>query len=428
MKLNQTSSIIQTPSYLHWFQHPEPIQFNIYQTSCNPKLFELIRTRLKSEFKITKRHTQPLQSILYHLQVSARTNIPIELSITDDRPLKNILGSLKKLKVVDFKKGHSDIGKGYTYLSKFQPTDGIRQMICKLPFLLKDIEQVRVINIKDEKGNVTERIQLDDSTIDGQCIKLFNGFIKTHQIQCDILPGDFDKNHHLYGFTGNIFLNSQVVRIYTDKEGVGGRLYNQDAFQVQSLSKSIRKRITIDGEPTVELDFKAFHPSMIYNLEGLETPMDAYSIFSDDPSGLLKKCTKRAFNIFINSANIPEAVKGLTYELFCEQGALGAVLKQHYQSKPQSCVAKLLRAVYTAHNPVKKWFCQAGWETLQNKDSDMMLLILMNLKEKGIPALPIHDSIIVPEKDAHAAHRVMRVVYKKTMGFDIQIEGLPMAA
>lgn len=425
MSLNSLSS-----NLLKWYQHPNPISFNPFNPCCDLTLFDLLKAELKSKFNFSISHDAHLKTILHHSQLSFYSNRPVKLSIKNQRALKSVLDWLESLEYIVIKQGRCNPKIiNYSYLTKFQPTEKFKGILGNHSLQLQDIEDVRVINIKDEEGNVTDRIRLDGSTLDGKCIKLFNDFIKTHKVQCGLQSGDFDENHHLYGFTGNIFLNSQVARIYTGKEGVGGRLYNQGSLQVQHLSESIRKRITIDGEPTVELDFKAFHPSMIYHLEGLISPVDAYDIFPTDPNrAQLRECVKAAFNIFINSANIPEAVHGLTSELFSNQKELGAVLKQHYQSNPQSCVALLLKEVYKAHKPVKKWFCQAGWETLQNKDSDIMLLILMNLTKKGIPALPIHDSVIVPAKDAQAAHKVMKIAYKKVMGFDIQIEGLPLAA
>ena len=225
-------SILNTgnSSYLHWYQNPKPIKFKPYHTACNLKLFEFFRKSITDNsgkyFKFTKTHRQPLMAILCHLQLSARTNRPVEISITDKRPLKNIIYALERMGMIDFKIGYSDVTANHSHLSKYRPTDKFRETLCSAKCTLKDIEQVRVVNIKDENGKTVDRINLDGTTQDGKCIKLFNDFIKQHEIQCDIQPDDFDQNDHLYGLKGIISLNSQVARIYTGEEGIGGFIRN----------------------------------------------------------------------------------------------------------------------------------------------------------------------------------------------------------
>ena len=44
------------------------------------------------------------------------------------------------------------------------------------------------------------------------------------------------------------------------------------------MTKAERQRITINGEPTVEIDFSSFHPTLAYAECGLPLPADAYRI------------------------------------------------------------------------------------------------------------------------------------------------------
>ena len=58
---------------------------------------------------------------------------------------------------------------------------------------------------------------------------------------------------------------------------------------------------------------------------------------------------------------------------------------------------------------------------LQNIDSNIMAEILMNLAKQGIPALPVHDSVIVKESDQAIANDVMKTAYLKIMKHDIEV-------
>ena len=415
---------IQNQKSTEWFQHSDPIKFKDYQTSCDDKIFEFVRTQLKSQFKVTKKHVQPLKAILYHLQLSAHSNRPVEISITDNRPVKNILKALESLKMVDFKRGRSDVKEGYSYLSKFQPTDEMRKILCKVRFKLNDIEHVRLVNIKDKDGNVIERKILDGSTPDGKYVSSYNQFIKQHFIQCEFLSGDFDKNDHLYGFAGNFSLNSQVARIYTDEEGVGGRLYNQDQFGVQGLPKKVRKRITIDGEPTDELDFSAYHPCLIYNINKLEAPEAPYQIYRDQ-SDEMTKCVKLAFNTMLNSKDEEEAVSSTVKQLYCDSPDLGRALSSYFSqthSAPKECATQLLGDIVKSHPLVQERFYSATWRDLQNIDAQLMLLILDELRSMKIPALPIHDSLIVKQRHRDTAFETMHRIYTRFLDFHTSIK------
>ena len=52
----------------------------------------------------------------------------------------------------------------------------------------------------------------------------------------------------------------------------------------------------------------------------------------------------------------------------------------------------------------------------------MMLRILSTLTTEGIPALPVHDSVIVPRHAQNRAAEVMQTTYRHYMGFDCIVE------
>ena len=72
----------------------------------------------------------------------------------------------------------------------------------------------------------------------------------------------------------------------------GGRLYSA----VQNYKKETRKYLYFDDEPTLEIDYSAFHPHLIYHQAGQEFK-------GDDPyviEGFDRDHVKVAFNIMLN--------------------------------------------------------------------------------------------------------------------------------
>ncbi len=202
---------------------------------------------------------------------------------------------------------------------------------------------------------------------------------------------------------------------------------------MQELPKAVRERITINGSPTDELDFKSLHATMLYHMKGLQGSPDAYDIFPDAPDRwTLRKCVKLAFNRIINSENWKQA-KGSIRECFNRDNPeLGKTLKRHFKTAgaedENEFVECLISIIIKAHQPIKEYFCSGIWKELQRIDADIMLLIISRLRSMNIPALPVHDSIIVRKQDASIAHDVMLSAYKTGFRQEIIIEGLGDAA
>ena len=83
----------------------------------------------------------------------------------------------------------------------------------------------------------------------------------------------------------------------------GGRFYGG---WWQSIPSRLRPFITINGKPTVELDYSTMHPRMLYAHIGMECPADPYNVgFNSDRRDLVKK----AFNALINASGRIEQFK-----------------------------------------------------------------------------------------------------------------------
>ena len=83
---------------------------------------------------------------------------------------------------------------------------------------------------------------------------------------------------------------------------------------------------------------------------------------------------------------------------------------------------KLIVELMDHHKPIQRYFGSDCGIFLQRLDGEMMLHILSVLAQEGIPALPVHDSVIVPRHTQNRAAEVMQSVYCRYMGFDCIVE------
>ena len=84
------------------------------------------------------------------------------------------------------------------------------------------------------------------------------------------------------------------------------------------MRKTFRKDIRIDGNPTVEIDFKALHPSIIAELQGYKLPefFDPYGLHLEGyDRKTLRSIAKIAFMCIFNSKNLNQATAAVSNEL-----------------------------------------------------------------------------------------------------------------
>jgi len=202
----------------------------------------------------------------------------------------------------------------------------------------------------------------------------------------------------------------RLYRVFNNRRwDHGGRFYG---CWWQSLAKRDRRRLLIDGEETVELDFAALHPRLCYHLQGQPLPASA------DPYTLpglggdeQRTVVKRAFNQLLNVAagQNPRA----------PEGAL-AVLPRRLSYKA------LLAQIEAEHAPIRDWFRSGRGVELQRIDSDMASSILGYLRHRGVCCLPVHDSFIVPSSAEFLLGQTMGLAYQGALSNRAPVPAYPV--
>jgi hypothetical protein len=236
------------------------------------------------------------------------------------------------------------------------------------------------------------------------------------------LEPDLDEDDEDETPRGSIDLTSKSLRrIFNNSSFVeGGRLYGG---WWQGIPRDYRKYIRINRMNTVELDFSAFHISLIYWLEGLPVPEeDLYTLegFPEGTRQVVKQCLLTMINAKDRKeamASINQKIRGYKTKRTKVEG-VWQITRKNFHEKDMIVlpagikkVDKIIKAFEKKHEPIKKWFFSGKGRTLQYQDSQIAVEILLILAKQEIPALPLHDSFIVVEPYKTKLEKVMVQAY-----------------
>jgi hypothetical protein len=163
-----------------------------------------------------------------------------------------------------------------------------------------------------------------------------------------------------------------VRLIYTGGPVRGGRVYTR----FQNLPKSIRSEIKINGQMTVELDYKANHLMMLLALNEVSLPVDPYISISEQAC-----CSREKVKEFITKSFGAES----------ETTAFNALKRSGFNQKLFNTIKHATLNVYPTLSSAL--FSGIG-VNLQSLEGQIALDIMYEGTMVGIPVLPVHDSFI----------------------------------
>ena len=185
-----------------------------------------------------------------------------------------------------------------------------------------------------------------------------------------------------------------MVRIWNETFDRGGRWYALGGAW-QTMSKAERAALTIDGEPVVEIDYSALHPSLLYGMAGAKPPAEMYRV-----GNWGRNAVKLALLILINAKTKSSAIAALANK---SEPEIGGSLE---------IAAKLISDVAEAHQPIAGYFHSDAGAWLMGIDSKIAETVMMEMAAQGVVCLPVHDSFIVPASKADLLRETMhRVAY-----------------
>jgi hypothetical protein len=156
--------------------------------------------------------------------------------------------------------------------------------------------------------------------------------------------------------------------------------------------------LRIGGEPVVNVDFSSLFPRLAYVRAQAEQPDD--DIYDAIGDGSCRDGWKKLVNALLFAERPLKQWPRNTRKLFPK----GLSLK------------KAIAAIKTKHAAIAPLFEQGLGYELMRHESDMLIIVVNALFERGIAALPLHDSVLVAQSHGNAALNLMEAEFRRRTG------------
>ncbi|WP_262029246.1 hypothetical protein [Microvirga sp. Mcv34] len=180
----------------------------------------------------------------------------------------------------------------------------------------------------------------------------------------------------------------------------GGRLFGG---RWQTMQKQGRlKKLVIGGENAVELDYGQMTPRILYGMAGAEPPTtDAYLVpGAGDP------------------AKFRDGYKKLLNALLFTEKPLERKPKDTESLLPKENIKTLVERLREFHQPIAHYFETGIGHHLQYRESEVMVEVLLRLRDQEIVGLPVHDAVIVGASAEEVTKKVMSEVFYEMVGVE----------
>ncbi|MBI9078236.1 MAG: hypothetical protein JEY79_00665 [Pseudodesulfovibrio sp.] len=337
--------------------------------------------------------------------------------------IANQVDIFQQLGFVDMVPGYYNMKTQTGKQSRVQATDRLFEILLEYDIndqmLGRKKHDMIILREKDEAGKKTD-IDIADHRQAGRPwfdMWQYNSTLATANATLGIDQGEqlrlMKRMHWRPGFRLEM-LGTEYRRIFNRFNGedflYGGRLYGHWCLNIPS---ELREDIYINGEKTVERDFKALHPSMAYDLAGKNMPDgDLYTWPNCKFGEKERKIRKILFNTLLN-ADTPDKAFG---------GAYGCLQDKHEIDVSWGYIKSLYEPLVKHHSPIAEFFGSGLGRKLQFIDSEIAMGVLLDLASEGIVALPVHDSFIVQERHEDRLVELMKCHYRGRMGSTPEID------
>ena len=269
--------------------------------------------------------------------------------------------------------------------SSYRPAPWLAEVT--LPELRHEVGEV--IRLKDAEGRLIDYRDNDRTRRDRAMLAKINRSLSEAEIDLDVPAAVRDGNAICLDAYSVFPGMTSLYRVYNGAWDRGGRFYGG---WWQSCRKAHRQHLTIDGHPTVELDYQQIHPRLLYGLAGRHLEGDAYTL-----PGWSRAVVKQAFNTLLNAGSFREARGAIAENLDGDRKAAEA----------------LIADIRTRHPDIDAYLHSGIGLRLQAIDSEICRQVLMEMSRRGIVTLPIHDSFIVASEHKNTLSKVMDAAFAK---------------
>ena len=161
-----------------------------------------------------------------------------------------------------------------------------------------------------------------------------------------------------------------------------------------SFPKAKRKKITINGEPVVAVDYPASQANVLYK------QVTGASLHPEDPyevDELHRETVKYLMKMMLNNGSQRGASMAAKENLASLKKRAAEAFES--DSQKHGGIAAMMRLVEDRNAPIAKCFYQgkARGQYYAWLESNLVFEVAKYLTDQGVPALTVHDEFIVPE-------------------------------
>lgn len=304
--------------------------------------------------------------------------------------------------------------KGKT--SKMRPTKKLRDvfgrwtenMVCLSP-------HAETIILRGDDGRIVE-YERDTKEVARmrRNLKKLNEMLTKTDIRLDLAPdelADLNEQRKRHGDGPIRYWRKTMYRIFTNGSfRQGGRFYR---CWWMEISEEMRQRILIDGEATVEKDYSAIHPTLLYARETGQLPPDKpYEVEGHEGDKLVRSVAKKLLLVMINAKRGESVKKAFVWHRDRHENFSDEERARVAALDLDEIIAKLKKR----HKPIAKHFSSNAGIKLQYEDSQIAERVMLTLAKKGIVSLPVHDSFVVQARHEAALGEAMQEAFQWKCG------------
>ena len=320
----------------------------------------------------------------------------------DVQALKCALGWLREKRLIGMRRGTAEKGA-----SSFWPKEALLKKFSR--FNLSRItrwDESPCVAMKDKQKHIvlpTPSSKVSEHYRDG--LTLVNDVYARHKFSCQQTGVSFCDE-----------FSPRLEAVFNDLSWMhGGRLYasaSTRGYNYQCIPSDLRKHIKIDEEETVEVDFRAMHPSMLYASKNIQWRGDYYGFLPHEDRSLAKFATLVMLNAKSRSSALG-ALECKRNELKNANGLSEKRMSLKDAMLRYGSLDEVLTKAAEHHRGIRGCFYRGVGLRLQNKESQIALEIVSSFAREGVPVLPVHDSFIVARQYKSKLMSRMREAFAK---------------
>ncbi|MEQ8446679.1 MAG: hypothetical protein RIB57_12405 [Pelagibacterium sp.] len=315
-----------------------------------------------------------------------------------DRPLFSRKAFVEVIEVLEnLKYLHREKGKRGGLRTTIEPTDALRWLLppagSSLP--LARLPGAETIVLKGGAGRNKPKVLLD-----------YEDNAETMAMRSEMETINTILNATTITLDGQVQPPVHMVRMFQVENAssppefsLHGRLYG--GFW-EHLPKAKRHLIQIDGHQVAELDFSGMFVQLAYAEAGLPPP-------DGDPYEGLESLPR-------------DAAKIATSALLCKSGPMKRLPPHLRAMLDDGWTGRLVtQSLVHRHPGIAHLFGQSTGLRLMHTESRVAVAALLDLAAQGIPALPIHDALLVAKPQADQCRAAMQAASARILGRHLPI-------